>query len=231
MPQATTTLSIIRGRCQQRVGDVTTNIWSTTADGGNWSNAINDSILEILDDIILEKAWNLCDELHDYCNVPLVADQENYDYLSVITGKADVYYAFVRATWDYYPVKVISWGQYQKCINEEITATIERPFMTFWGDGYFKLRPLPSESDATAFTFYYIEAPITLDADSETPDFHETCVKLLYPKVAAKYWRRRRRFELAQMEEAEYERLKKKIIYPHRQMRTADVITPTRDEG
>lgn len=230
MPQATTTLGTIIARCQNRVGDTTTEIWDgTTFDGGGWSNAINDSIVEILADLYSDNALELFTQLHASTAITMVADTESYNYETAISGDSKTYFAFIKAMWGDYNVRVVPFHVYEQMLDDgAMIATDDRPFMTFWGDGTFLLRPKPAGATPT-FTFYYVQIPTELDATGEKPDLNEKCVPLIYPKACGKYWQRRRHYERWQMCEAEYERLYKKIVRPHKHGKRYSIISTDRN--
>ena len=219
MPKCTvSTLAVIRGRCQDRCGDTTTRIWSTTADGGGWSNAINDALVDIYQDIAYYNALALCDNRHAATTITMVADTEDYDYVTAINNDSSKkYYAFVKAMWGDYRVRVLPWFRYHQLLSRgELCPSALKPFMVFWGAKYFKLRPKPAGNDAThPFIFYYLQPLTVLDADGEFPDLDERIIPLLYAKVEEKYWRRRHRYELMSIAGREYDKLKKTIIKRH----------------
>lgn len=222
MPDATTTLATILDRCQKRVGDDTQSIWTTTSAGGDWSDAINDAQVDILTDIILYKAWQLCDALDDSLAITIVDDQEIYDWHALIGTGSKTYYAFKKAVWGDYEVHVFPWDRYQQLKNGTLTATNERPFLSFNGDGLFYLQP--EANNGETFTFHFLKVLTVLDGSTEKPEIDERCIPLFYPKVAGKYWQRRHNYERWRMEEQEYERLVKKIIKPFRVFKVSNVI-------
>jgi len=230
MPDSTTTCATIMAGCKSRVGDVTTKIWdSTTFAGSDWADAINLAQQEILNDIIRYKAWILCDMLFDSQAITMVVDEDDYDWGAAISGASKAYYAFVDATWGDYKVRVLPRYRYLDLVTGRICPSVNRPYMVFWADEYFKLRPKPTET-TTVFTFNFIKLLTVLDATTEKPQIDERCIPLFYPKVAAKYWQRRRRYELIMMEDNEdprnpgnYQKLRNTIIKPHKHYELKDL--------
>lgn len=233
MPDSTTTCATILAGCQSRVRDVTTKIWdATTFAASDWANAINLAQQEILNDIIRDKAWDLCDMLFDSTPITMVVDTEDYDWGAAISGAAKTYYAFVNATWGDYPVIKLPRYRYSDLVVGRIYPSVNRPYMVFWGDEYFKLRPKPTET-ATVFTFHFIKLLTVLDATTEKPQIDERCIPLFYPKVAAKYWQRRGRYELVMMEDNEdprnpgnYQKLRNRLFkqYKHYELKDLTAV-------
>ena len=235
MPGSTTTCDTIVTRCQNKLRDTMTGsgaIWDpTTFDGSKWADAINDAQLDIYNDIIRYKAWDLCDMLFDSVDITMVVDQEDYDWGVAISGASKSYYAFVEAYWGDYRVRVLPRYRYWHLVTGRIQPSIIRPFMVFWGDEYFKLRPKPAET-STTFTFHFVKSLTELDATTEKPQLDERCIPLFYPKILARYWEARRRFELKIMYDnedlrnpGEYQKLRKQILGPHKRYELKDLVT------
>lgn len=223
MPSATTTLATLLSRLQNRVGDTTQGIWSTTSSGGDWSNAINEAQTEILNDIILYEAWELCDAIDDNITITIVDDQEIYDWHNLITvGASKTYYARRNATWGNYDVRRYPWNRYQELKNGTVTPSHARPFYSFYGDGKFYLQP--ETNNGETFTFYFLKVLTVLDASGEFPQIDDRCIPLFYPKVAGMYWQRRHFYERYRMEEQQYQQLVRKIIKPFKKQKIYDVI-------
>lgn len=223
MPGATATLAGILSRVQNRVGDTTSSIWTTTSDGGDWSDAINEAQTEILNDIILHDALELCDALDDSIAITIVDDQEIYDYHNLITvGASKTYYARRNATWGNYDVRKYPWDRYQELKNGTVTPSHSRPFYSFYGDGKFYLQP--ETNNGETFTFYFFKVLTVLDAAGEFPQVDDRCIPLFYPKVAGMYWQRRHNYERWRMEDSEYNRLVKKILKPFKKHKIHDVV-------
>jgi hypothetical protein len=223
MPAATTALSAIRGRCQNIVGDTTTDIWTATADGGDWSNAINEAQRDILDDIIKYKAWQLCDALDDSLTITIVDEQEVYDYHALLTTATKTYYAFSKATWGNYQVTKYPWDRYNELKNGAVYSCNQKPYMSFHGDGTFYLRPLYNNGET--FTFYFLKPLTVMDGDSEKPEIDERCIPMIRAKTCEAYYERRKRYKDAMYWANKYEGLVRKILKPMRVFRTNSVVS------
>lgn len=219
-------------RVKDRVADTSTSIWdSTTFSGSGWANAINNAQIEIYKDIIKAKAWILCDTLFDSLDITMVVDQEDYDWGGAISTATKTYYAFVDAYWDEFKVRVLPRYRYWHLVKGRIQPSVIRPYMVFWGDEYFKLRPKPTDA-AKVFTFHFIKPLTVRTLTTEKPEIDERCIPLFYPKVAAKYWQRRRRYEFSIMEDNEdprqpgnYQKLRNTIIKPHKHYEMKELLS------
>ena len=167
----------------------------------------------------------------DSVDITMVVDTEDYDWGAAVTAASKSYYAFVDAKWGDYKVRVLPRYRYLDLVTGRIYPSVNRPFMVFWKDEWLKLRPKPTET-TTVFKFYFIIALTTLDATTENPQIDEKCIPLFYPKVAAKYWQRRRRYELAIMEDNEdprnpgnYQKLRNTIIKPYKHYELKDLVS------
>jgi hypothetical protein len=218
MPAATTPITSLIDRCQRRVSDTTTDIMSSA----NWLATFNTVQHEILNDLIFEKAYPLIDDLHDYVEITMVVDQEEYDWKTAIDNAAKYFYSFMKATWGDYEVREMSIMQYNDLLNGRLTADIYNPRMIFWSGGKFRLQPKPKDTTDT-FYFYFIKELTDAIATSDKPILNEICVPLFVPKMCAVYWRRRKRFDLALVEDNEnmrkpgnYQSMRKRIVKPYK---------------
>lgn len=217
-------MATIRGKVQNRIADTTTNTWS----GTDWITFFNDCTYEILNDIIANHAWEvLADALHASTTITMVADTESYDYYTAITNDSKTFYHFIKATWGTNtpkPVRVIPWNRYEQLKLGRVIASQSRPFMAFYGSKTFYLQPTPDGNTET-FTFYYLQKPTDVDSTDDKTSLDERTVQLYEPKLAEKYWQRRRRYDLAKMEGANYHKGVREVILPHRRYPMTQIIS------
>ena len=223
MPQTTSTYAVIKATIQIRVADSATTI----ADATDWYDMINESCQDVIDDCLLYNAWDLLDPLQANTTITLVANQEEYNYITLITADSKTFHAHRKSMWGNYPVRVLDFHRYQDLLHTgSISASENKPFMCFVKTNIFKLRPIPTGNDTdNPFIMYYIKKFTKMTGTSDVPLLDHRCIPLLYPKAASKYWRRRRQFDLADREEVNYERGVRKIIKPFKKYPMYDVIS------
>jgi hypothetical protein len=227
MPGSTTTCGTVRTDLQFELADSSTNVYTEA----EFLDVLDLCQLAVYNDIIQARAWILCDALFDSIDITMVVDQEDYDWHGLIGTATKTYYAFVHATWADHPVRVLPRHKYWHLVEGRIQPSIMRPFMVFWADGNFKLRPKPASTTET-FTFYFVKPLTDLATTSSLFQLDERCIPLIKAKFKSKYWERRRRYEMKILydnddprQPGEYQKLRKKIILPHKRYKMTDIIT------